>query len=90
MWTSTSQPELTTTSLSLYIPSHAFKAEICLAVKCLTFHYSQRGMDEMPDLLVMIFPDFQIAGDITLGLKKFGYFINHRLKKYVLEECMGW
>lgn len=47
-------------------------------------------MDEMPDLLVMIFPDFQIAGDITLGLTKFGYFINHRLKKYVLEECMGW
>ena len=81
--------ELTTTSLSLYSTSNALKAEIFPAMKCVTFHYSQRSMNKLLDLLAMIFQDFQITGNITLGCTKLAYIINYGFKKYFREEYMG-
>ena len=34
--------------------------------------YSQKNIDEMPDLLAMIFPGSKIAGNIILGRVKLG------------------
>lgn len=61
-----SQSETTAISLSPYTTSNATKAEIYLVMRCGTSHYSQRSMDEMPDLH-MIFADSRIVGNITLG-----------------------
>lgn len=82
-------PEVTITYLSLYTTSDTLKAEICLAVKCVTFHYSQGSMNELTDLLAIIFRDFQMAGNITLGLTTLPYFINYGFEKYFLVKCMG-
>ena len=49
-------PETTITS-PLYTTGYALKAEICLAMKCVTSHYLQRSLDELLYLLKMIFPD---------------------------------
>lgn len=61
--------------------------EVSLVMNCVTSHYWQRSMNELLDLLAMIFPDsknckkqhwvIQIWHVINYGLKNFG------------EECMG-
>ena len=55
---SSSLPETSTTSPSLDFTSDAFKTETGLAMKCVTFCYSQRSMNELPDLLAMT-PELQ-------------------------------
>ena len=71
---SSSLPETTTASPSLYTISDAHKDEIHL-------------MDELPDLLVMVFPESKIAGSITLGCMKLAYV--NGLKKNFLDKFMG-
>ena len=61
-----SLPETTFTSSSLYSTSYALKTEICLAMKCVTSHHSQKSMDELPYVLVIIFPDSKIVESVTL------------------------
>lgn len=54
-----SLPLTTTTATSsfLYTFSHALKAKISLAMRCIfTFYYWQRSMDEILDLLPIIYP----------------------------------
>ena len=78
-------PLTTTTSPSLYTTS--LNAKICLAMKCVVIsNYSQRSIDEVPDLLVIIFPASKIAGNVTLGRVKLADVINCGLKKYCLED----
>ena len=43
-------------------------------------------MDELPDLLVIIFPNSKIAGNTTLC--RLVSVINYGLKRYFLEKCM--
>ena len=71
---SSSLPETTTASRSLYTISDAHKDEIHL-------------MDELPDLLVMVFPESKIAGSITLGCMKLAYV--NGLKKNFSWEIYG-
>ena len=77
------------TSVPLYVTNESVKAEIRLAMKCVTSHYSQRSMDEFPELLRTIFPDSEIAKGVQLGRTKIGYTINYGLKMYYQEKCMN-
>ena len=61
-----SLPETTTTSPSWCAISNALKAEICFAMKGVTFHYFQNTMNELPDLLEVIFPNSIRAGNMKL------------------------
>ena len=45
-------------------------------------------MDDLPELLKMIFPDSKIVGEITLKRSKLSYVINYGLKEYYHEKCM--
>ena len=69
-------PETTTFPLFLYTASRALKVEWCLAIKCVTCHYWQKSMDEVPDLLAMIFLDTKSAGNMTLGFTKLAYVLD--------------
>ena len=85
-----SLPETTATSSALYITSDALNAEIRPAVKCVTFHYSQRNMDESPHLLAMIFRESKIAGYIILDRIKYG-LKRHFLEKYGIgKKCKSF
>ena len=78
-----SLPLTTTTSSFLYTFSHALKAKISLAMRCIfTFYYWQRSMDEILDLLAIIYP--------MLYLQKIYHWLVSGMywKKYFLEQCM--
>ena len=69
--------------------SDALKAEICLFMKCVISHYSQRSMGELPNLLAITFPNYETVGNITLVRIKLACMVNDGLKNYFLKKCMG-
>lgn len=78
-----SLPLTTTTSSFLYTFSHALKAKISFAMRCIfTFYYWQRSMDEILDLLAIIYP--------MLYLQKIYHWLVSGMdwKKYFLQQCM--
>ena len=80
--------ETSTLSPSSYTTSDALKAKICLGMKCVTSHYWQGRMVELPELMVMLAVDSKIAVGITIGFTKLTYSINYVWKRYFLEKCM--
>ena len=56
-----------------------------------TFHYSQRSMDELPELYAMISADSKIEGNVTLICTKLTYFIvlwQRRTIKWAISLCV--
>lgn len=67
--------ETTRTSISLHITSYELANEVFLAAKCVYFHYSERSIYELPELIEEICNYGLRNWDILAGEKIFFFLL---------------
>lgn len=76
-------------TIILYTSSDVLRADIFLAMKCVSSHYSQTSMDEFLDLMRTMFPDSEITWYFVLGCTKVRYVIDCGLKRSYQNKFMS-